>query len=673
MKLLELKMVNFQGIKKMVFKPDGKSASIYGDNATGKTTIFNAMTWLLFDKPSTNAKNFTPQTKGPKGDLHFLDHSAEGVFSVEDGRIINLKKVYHENYKKKRGSTSEEFSGHSVDFYVDGVPIKEKEYTDIILGFCEDKERMKMLTMPDYFPEEMAWDERRKILLEICGDVEDDDIIKGEKELKDLKKYLIIPGTKDQYYTVDEFKKIAASKKADISRELEEIPNRIDEAQKAMPDLTGISLPIIEGNIKKLAKSKEELETEKAQILSGDNITAAVRKQIADANTELAEARATHASKDSKVNEGTQVAMGDVKKQQIEAKNRLADLQNEIKVITRTNYNITEARKEFLKEYDKIQAEKWDTGNETCPTCKQKLPKDQVQKLREGFNLNKSQRLERVNSRGKSEASKDMIEFNNDKIEGLEKDAKKEMQIVADFEQQLATLQKDMQDPKPFNTTDEYKAITKKIEGYRQEASDKEGKLDSLTAELRGKIDAVSASIQEQEELKSRVNIAKAQEKRVAELAAREKELSSQYEFTERGIFLCELFVKTKVSLLNDRINSKFKCVRFRLFIEQLNGGIKEDCEVMIPSEGGQMVPFVFANNSARINAGLEIIATLLQHWNLTIPVFVDNAEAVTSLINIDTQLIRLVVSEPDKKLRTEIDSEAKKETATKSRRRKRT
>lgn len=672
MKLLTLMMVNFQGIKKMEFKPDGKSASIYGDNATGKTTIFNAMTWLLFDKPSTSAKNFTPQTKGPKGDLHYLDHSAEGIFSVEDGRIINLKKVYHENYKKKRGSTSEEFSGHSVDFYVDGVPVKEKEYTDIILGFCEDKERMKMLTMPDYFPEEMAWDERRKILLELCGDVEEDDVIKGEKELKDLKKYLIIPGTKDQYYTVDEFKKIAASKKADISRELEAIPNRIDEAQKASPDLTGISLPVIEKNIKTFDKSREELETEKAQVLSGDNISASIRKQISEANAELAEARSRHAINESKVNEGTYAAINDINKQKIAAKNRLADIENEVLNLDRTATSLTRSRAEFLEEYKKIKDEIWDTGNELCPTCKQTLPSNQVDKLRDAFNIRKSQRLERINARGKAEASKDMIDAKYDKIKTLESQDIPKRQEVKDLEEQIATLQKNVQEPQPFHMTDECQSINKRIEGYRAEATNKEGKLESLTTVLRDKINTIRTRIQAQEELKGRVNIAKAQEKRVAELSAREKELSSQYEFTERGIFLCELFVKTKVSLLNDRINSKFKCVRFRLFIEQLNGGIKEDCEVMIPSEGGQMVPFVFANNSARINAGLEIIATLSSHWNMAIPVFVDNAEAVTSLIKIDTQLIRLVVSEPDKKLRTEIDSEVKKETATKSRKRRR-
>ena len=107
MKLLNLTLNNFQGIKKLTFDFDGgKSASIYGDNATGKTTVYNALTWLLFDKASTAAKNFTPKTKGPDGDLHHLDHSSEATLQTDDGRIVTLKKTYKEIYKKKRDRKS---------------------------------------------------------------------------------------------------------------------------------------------------------------------------------------------------------------------------------------------------------------------------------------------------------------------------------------------------------------------------------------------------------------------------------------------------------------------------------------------------------------------------------------------------------------------------------------
>ena len=72
----------------------------------------------------------------------------------------------------------------------------KKEYTATMIALCGGStEKMKMLTMPNYFPEEMKWEDRRKILLEICGDVTDEDVITSTTELKELPKFLLMPGT----------------------------------------------------------------------------------------------------------------------------------------------------------------------------------------------------------------------------------------------------------------------------------------------------------------------------------------------------------------------------------------------------------------------------------------------------------------------------------------------
>lgn len=655
MKLLTLRLENFQGLKAEEFQIGGNSASIYGDNATGKTTIFNALTWLLFDKASTGAKNFSPKTKGPDGDLHFLEHAAEAKFSLDDGRIVTLRKAFHEIYKKKRGSNVDEFDGHTTDYYIDGVPSNEKEYTATMLAFCGSTEKMKMLTMPSYFPEEMAWEARRKILLEICGDVSDSDVIHGTLELKDLPTYLLMPGTTNQHYTVDEYKKIAGAKKSDINKQLQDIPGRIDEAQRAMPDIANIDQGAVDRKIKDLTKQKEALETEKAQALSGDLTTAAIRNQIAEANTKLAEARAAHATKSSSLNEGTYTAISALKKDQLTARNRLQDARNDLEQTQRTVDRMTSHRESLLSDYAAVQKESWDEGNETCPTCHRELPEEEVHRLREAFNLQKSRRLEKINQQGQKEASKEMIEEQNSKIKALKAQIKEDERIVEDYDQQISALQRQLQTPVPFEATDEYAQITAQLAACRDEESDTDKKTEAIATGYTGKIQALYDEIRKQEDIKASFRIAAGQQERINELKAREKELSQQYEALEQGIYLCELFVKAKVDMLTERINSKFQSVRFRLFIEQQNGGIREDCEVMIPTEGGRMVPFAFANNAARINAGLEIIDTLSRHWNLTMPVFVDNAESVTRLLQMDTQVIRLVVSEQDKALRLEV------------------
>ncbi len=127
MKIKTLKLEHFQGIKE--FKVNfGDNTKIYGDNATGKATVFNAFTWLLYDKPSTGAKNYSLKTMTPDGEAHGLEHSAEMVLDAGESDI-KLKKVYKEIYTKKRGSTAETFAGHTTDYYVNDVPTRLHQCT----------------------------------------------------------------------------------------------------------------------------------------------------------------------------------------------------------------------------------------------------------------------------------------------------------------------------------------------------------------------------------------------------------------------------------------------------------------------------------------------------------------------------------------------------------------
>lgn len=130
-----------------------------------------------------------------------------------------------------------------------------------------------------------------------------------------------------------------------------------------------------------------------------------------------------------------------------------------------------------------------------------------------------------------------------------------------------------------------------------------------------------------------------------------ERDLAAEFERLEEELYLTEQFVRAKVAMLEERINSKFKLARFKLFETQVNGGLTEVCETTykgVPYSGG-------LNNAARIAVGIDIIQTLSQHYGFSAPIFVDNAEAIVSLPDVDSQIIALYVSEGDKTLRTEV------------------
>lgn len=576
---------------------------------------------------------------------------------MDNGRIVTLKKTFREVYKKKRGSAHEEFDGHTVEYSVDGVPVKEKEFTATVLGFCGgDQEKPKMLTMPDYFPEQLAWDTRRKILLEICGDISDDEIIAGNKELKELPDFLRMPGTAEQYHTPEEYRKVASAKKADINKQLEGIPARIDEAERAIPDTAGLDAEEIDRNIAALSKKLDDLAIEKANAATGGTATAELQKKVAELKTEIAEGRAAHTKHQNELTADIDADILLAKREASEARRTAEDIEEDIRRAEAQLKRLRDLRTQLLTDYDRISKETWDESQSVCPTCHQNLPADQIEKMREEFNLRKSKKLEDINQRGKTEASKTAIAELETKIATLTASLEEAKQKKADAEAKVADLETKRPAPTVYETTAQYLALTAQIAEIEEKIAD-EGKCTTeAVSAVEAKIRATKDALREEQDKQMQLTMAENQRRRIAELERQEERLSAEYEELEKGLYLCDLFTKAKVAALTDRINGKFESVRFRLFQEQLNGGLKEDCEVMIPAADGRMVPYTFANNAARINAGLEIIGTLSEHWGLKMPVFIDNAESVTHLTQTSTQTIRLVVSEADKKLRMEVE-----------------
>lgn len=655
MKINTLKLSNFQGVKTASFDFGGRDVSIYGDNATGKTTVFNAITWLLFGSASTGAKNYTPKTKGVDGDVHHLDHTAEVEFEMDDGTIVLLKKTFHENYKKKRGAAVEEFDGHSIDFFIDDVPTKEKDYTAYLNDLFGGAERMKMLTMPDYFADTVSWDIRRKTLLEMCGDVTDADVIAHSTELTDLSTLLAKPGSKTgQMYTVEEYKKIATERKKDINKQLTAIPARIDEASRAMTDVR--SREEIQAELDKI---NTEIENINATFTAGNATTAAIteiKNQIADANSRMASARNAYSKLVSEMNKDKLDALSEARKEEIRLN---AEIELTKKRIATQEADLVAARNRrtaLLREYDDVKATEWDSSSEICPTCGRELPQEQIEQLRADFNRNRSEKLQEINERSQREASAAMINQ-------METDLAGQQAYLGEITEELRMASANVENISKtlsthevaFEKTPKYLEIAAELSELRT----KEAEAGTDTAETEKSLKLSLSSLQTEQAAKqtelAQIELNQMLRKRIAELEAEEKQLGADYEEAERAIYLCEQFIKTKVDMLTERINEKFDNVRFRLFVEQQNGGIKEDCEVMIPGAGGRMVPYAFANNAARINAGLEIIGALSEYWGMTMPVVIDNAESVTRLTEIAAQTIRLVVSEADKTLRVDI------------------
>ena len=647
--LLRLTLRNFKGIREFVLDAQGANTNVYGDNAVGKTTLFDAWTWVLFGKDSANQANFEIKTLRPDGTpIHNLDHEVEGVLSI-DGRRTTLRRVYKEKWTKKRGSATAEFSGHTTEYFVDGVPCKESEYKAAVADIV-DEELFKLLTSPTYFNEVLKWQDRRKILLEVCGDLTDDEVIASSPVLAELPA--ILAGR-----TIEQQKKIVAARRKEINDELERIPDRIDEANRAKPDVSGYSEDELREKIDALKVQIEAKQDEQHRIQNGGEIAEKERRQRELEAELLAIKNELQAGTLDKLAAKRQ-ELAELRRRAEEADYGIQDRRRRIEAIEREIAALNAEAERLREEWRRANAEQFDEstcGDANCPTCGQALPEEQVaaarQKAEAEFNRRKAERLEAINQRGKAKVA-EIERLNKEKAEHerglaeLQEVRGPRWAAVEAAEKELADLQSGITD---VAADPRYAAKQKELEQVKSEIlalrSSNLSALDAVRNELAG----LRNELELLESKRAKFDLVRRQDERIAELEAKEKALAEEFERLEHILHLLDLFTRTKVDLLESRINSKFRMARFKLFNQQINGGLEETCEVMVDG-----VPYGSLNNAARHNVGLDIIATLSEHYGVCAPIFLDNAESVTRPLPTPGQQIRLIVSATDKQLRVE-------------------
>lgn len=662
--LIFIKLRNFKGISQLNVEVKRENARIYGDNATGKTTVFDAFLWLLFDKDSNNDSKFAIQTLTGSGHkVHNLEHTVEGEFLV-DGVKVHLKKVYKEKWTKKRGQAHKDFGGYTTDHFVDEVPVSKKEYVAKVETIVQE-DVFKLLTSPTYFNENVKWQDRRNILLEICGDISDEDVIASDASLAKLND--VLSGK-----SIEDMEKIIASRKKHINDELEKIPVRIDEIHKMIPEVQ-VDAAALTAQVEKLETEINELKDQRYHVTNGSALLDK-QHQLKELEMQLTNFKRTFEADSKqeiyKLQTRIQELQGNV--QIIKSDIRMNDMdkndaERDIKVFTDRISDNEQTMQRLRDEFKYLNTQTFEYEDKCeCPTCKQALPQEQVESVRAEalaqFNERIATRKAEISREGNDykatnvECQLKIDDFNSklasviipksEELQGKMASAEKEL---GKFNERLQQAQKAVPD---VTTTENYQAILSEINLTQAVIAEMKANASEVVADI-------DANIRQLEQDKQGINAelgqlanAQNQRKRIAELEADQQRLAAEYEALEGNLFLIESFTRKKVEMLTERINSKFKYARFKLFEEQVNGGLNEVCETLY--EG---VPYGSGlNNAAKINVGLDIINTLSAHYGTLAPIFVDNAEAVTKFIDVESQLISLVVSEQDKQLRIETD-----------------
>ena len=646
MKILSLHLENFRGIKELDIEFAGHNTDIYGANGTGKTTIANAICWLLLDRAATDEKDFNPKTTG----AHDLHHKASMKLDC-NGTIVTLAKDFYEIWTQKKGSATKSFSGHTTDYYINEVPSKQKEYDAMVESICGvDIDKIKMLTLHGYFIEGLKNDERRRMLFEICGDVSDDEVMDANG-LGELRTILKMPGTTDQTYSIAEYKKIAAAQKRRMNKELELIPARIDEASKLMPEVLD-SESVLRKQLTSLYKKQDDISRRKQEALATDDDTMTAQ-QINTLQLELERRKLEYLQEGNKANEAAYAELAELKKKKSSLESENASLIRKTEDSKKEIERMETMRELLLSDYAKVQAEQWDEANEICPTCGQPLPAERVEQLREEFNLRKSQKKEEINKRGQS-CSATKIQDLQSRIDAADEQAKANIEKVEQLTQEIDRITATITTPVPFESTEDYASLQAQIQALRDNQQTADDKKAAIAKSFDEQLAGVSETIRAVSKDLAQIDQAKEIKARIHSLEEEQRQTAETLEQVEYGIHLCEEFVRCKAAMVTDNINSRFKTIHFKLFEDQINGGLKEICEPTIRNNSGQWVRYKSANTAAKANAELEIIDVLNKYFETDLPVVMDRAESVSEVSGFSGQMIRLIVSPADRALRIE-------------------
>lgn len=663
-KIKSLHLENFKGIK-LLDVDFGDKTKIKGQNASGKTTVFDAFTWLLFNKNSAGEEKFNVRPLDSEGNrVDNVEIKVVAVLDV-DGKEVELSKVQKQKWVKKRGSDVTELQGNENLYEIDGYPKSEADYKAYISGLVNE-DLFKMLTNPQYFSS-MKWKEQRDILMKFVSDISDAELAMSNPEFSDLLSEL------EKAPSTDDIQKKFAKALSEWKKKQSEIPVRIDELSKSLVQIDVAEQELakadlerqiaeVDSKIKDAGSAVSDLQSEEMRLqfdMSG--IMQTMNRELSEKRREIDNAKyeASQAFTDAHNKISANNKQIELNKATIEAaEKKRSELGAE--------YNAEKA-KVFDETPYLFHEEEWqfDENSTICKSCGQVLPADRIEQIKADFEYRKA--------KAKTDAENSVIanrarfeDRKNEMLDHIKGKGFEQKHLIEDLTSKNEVLQAEIESLKKQeqDALAKQNELSKQLEELPAEADYSQNaeyvklkaRHDEVTAQIesmKSSADAADTFKAEKETLIAELDSVKAEiakasnnveiEERIGELEAEQKEVGQRVADQEKMLYLLESFIRAKMMKISDSINQHFKTVNFKLFDMQLNGGMKECCECTVNG-----VPYSTLNSGHRIIAGLDIIRSLSELYGVTAPIFIDNAESLNefNVPDMAAQMILLAVDD---------------------------
>ena len=640
---------NFKGIKSIDIKFGEKKTKISGQNATGKTTIFDIVSWLFFNKNSAGEEKFNVRPLDEHNNkIHNVEIKAVAVVSV-DGKDVELSKTQKENWVKKRGTNTVSLQGNPNSYEIDGYPKSEADFKAYVSGLAQSEEMFKMLTNPQYFSS-LKWKDQRDILMKLVAEVSDVELAQTDA------KYAPLLGELEKAPSTDDIRAKFSKALSEWKKKQAEIPVRIDEAEKSKVDVDVAEQELLKADLERKIEAVEDL------MAKSDVRIDEMRSEEMHCQFEMSAIAQTMNNELSSKKREIENHKYDHERKLEDVRSSIRQAQDSIESSKKSISEQTLKKADLVKKYNEEKAKKFDDSKwvfdestTVCSLCGQRLPEDKIESLRADFSQRKADAIEAFNEEhaktlamivDDGNACAEMIKklTENDKelentINTLKLHEAEEIDIIKGFDEQISKIPAFAY----YMQNAEYAKLKGKQDKLLTDIAELESKgADKAVEDLKADKAKLKSQLDEVNKIIAQAANNVAIDDRIETLRDEQKEIGQKVADQEQMLYLLEEFIRFKLDKVSESINGHFKTVNFKLFEMQLNGGMKDCCECTVNGVG-----YSDLNNGHKILAGLDIIHSLSELYGVSCPIFVDNAESLTSNYTSDSQLVLLIAKKP--------------------------